>query len=339
MAITARELAEALGVSTATVSIALNGKKGISEEKRKMILDAAEQHGIRRDARRSVSSKLINLVVYKKHGKVYGDTAFFSSLMDGIASQIADSGYRLQLSYFYASQDPEEQWRSILSSGTAGLIILATEMLEEDFPVFANSPIPVVMLDADLRNASYDCVTINNIQGVGLAVNYLLDNGHRRLGYLCSSVTIPNFNERRLGYKIAIDTSPYRNECTSMEIPVGSTPETAYEDMTRFLDNNKEELPTAFFADNDIIANSCIRALKQHGYRLPDDISIVGFDNTSSNALISPALTSINVPKVYMGRYAVETLISRLEQNEETPTARHSINTTLVTRDSVKKIG
>ena len=117
MPITARELAGMLGVSTATVSIALNGKKGISDETRKMILDAAAQHGIRKDTRYNAASRLITLVVYKKHGKVYGETPFFSALIEGISAQVVDSGYRLQLTYFYASQDPAEQCRSIFTSG------------------------------------------------------------------------------------------------------------------------------------------------------------------------------------------------------------------------------
>ncbi|MDO4479156.1 MAG: LacI family DNA-binding transcriptional regulator [Lachnospiraceae bacterium] len=337
MATTARELAEMLGVSPATVSIALNGKKGISEETRAMILEAADKHGLKKNVRRS-NSKLITLVIYKKHGWVDGDTAFFSALMDGIGAQIADSGYRLQLFYFYASQDHAEQWRHILSSESAGLIILATEMADEDFTVFADSPLPVVILDAALRNCPYDCVTINNIQGVELAIRHLLDKGHRRFGYLCSDTPIPNFCERRQGYQIALASSPYRDECTSIEIPVDPAAETAYADMNRYLDEHTGPLPTAFFADNDVIAYSCMLALTQHGYKLPEDISVVGFDNTSSNVLLSPALTSVNVPKYYMGRYAVQILIARLEQPDDIPTMRHSINTTLIERDSVRQI-
>lgn len=337
MPITARELAGMLGVSTATVSIALNGKKGISDETRKMILDAAAQYGVRKDTRYNAASRLITLVVYKKHGKVYGETPFFSALIEGISAQVVDSGYRLQLTYFYASQDPAEQCRSIFTSGSEGLILLATEMMEEDFPPFANAPIPVVMLDCDLKTSCYDCVTIHNQQGVYLAVKHLLDNGHRKLGYLRSSVVIPNFTERYVGYEMAIASSPFREQCSSQVVRVSSTVSAAYEDMNAYLARNPQ-LPTAFFADNDIIAGSCIRALIEHGYRIPEDISIVGFDDIPSAVLSTPALTTVHVPKEHLGRYAVQRLIDRIQSGDSTPTVRHSINTSLVIRDTVKRM-
>lgn len=100
MSITAKELAGKLGISASAVSIALNGKKGISDEKRDFILRAAKEYGLKRPLRKSFSSTFINLVIFKKHGMVYGDTPFFAAVTEGISAEVANSGYNLQISYF-----------------------------------------------------------------------------------------------------------------------------------------------------------------------------------------------------------------------------------------------
>ena len=187
MAITAKALAKELGVSPAAVSIALNGRNGISEKKRQMILDAAESMGLRRDNRKSPASPVIHLVLFKKHGMVYGDTPFFSALLEGVSAQVSESGCRLQVSYFYAAQDYKEQLRGITSSDCAGILLLATEMDYEDLRCFMTLNLPIVILDSFFEDAPFDSVVINNIQGAVQAVEYLLACGHRHLGHIRSS--------------------------------------------------------------------------------------------------------------------------------------------------------
>ena len=140
MALTAKELAKILNISPASVSIALNGRKGISDEKRKMILEAADSYGLVKENRRQGASSVINLVIFRKHGMILGDTPFFSSVIEAISATVAKSGYSLQVSYFYSSQDHKEQVSSIVSSGCAGILLLATEMQESDFASFYPSP-------------------------------------------------------------------------------------------------------------------------------------------------------------------------------------------------------
>ena len=113
---TSKELAQILGVSPAAVSIALNGRSGISDEKRKMILEAADHYGIQRSTQKASVSSVINLVIYKRHGLIIQDNPFFTSVIEGISAQAATMGYHLQVSYFYRSQDRREQLRSIVSS-------------------------------------------------------------------------------------------------------------------------------------------------------------------------------------------------------------------------------
>lgn len=117
---------------------------------------------------------------------------------------------------------------------------------------------------------------------------------------------------------------------------VASTQEGAYYDMSSYLDTNPQ-LPTAFFADNDIIAVSCMRALKEHGYRLPDDISFVGFDDMPLSYVVSPKLTAIQVPKEAFGQRAVTRLSEKIKGKDDI-SLKISVNPTLVIRDSSKQL-
>ncbi len=333
MSISSKELASLLGISPSAVSLALNGKAGISDETRSLILRAAEEYGIKRPARRSSQSEFINLVIYKKHGLVYGDTAFFSAVIEGISAHIAKLGYNLQVSYFYGNQDQEEQFKILKLSECAGIILLATEMLEEDILLFEKLSQPLVVLDSYFETLNFDCVVINNVQGAYLATRYLLGCGHRHIGHIASSVPINNFAERSEGFHKAVAEAP---DCVSCHVRVSSTQEGAYRDMSAYLDASPE-LPTAFFADNDIIAVSCIRALKEHGYRIPDDISFIGFDDMPLSYVTSPKLTTVHVSKESFGQRAVMRLAEKIEDQNGAP-LKIAINTTLTVRDSVLRL-
>lgn len=333
MGISSKELAERLGVSPSSISIALNGKPGISDKTREKILSAAETYGLERPARRTSSSPYINLVIYKKHGLVYGDTPFFSAVIEGIGMEVARLGYKLQISYFYGNQNQDEQFKMLSISECAGIILLATEMLPGDIPLFRTLTQPLVVLDNDFRSPNFDCVVINNIQGAHMATKYLLDCGHRRIGHLFSSVRIRNFDERREGFLRAVSECAGCEVCT---VPVFSTQERAYDDMLRYLDGCAS-LPTAFFADNDIIAVACLRAMADRGIRVPEDVSLVGFDDMPFCYLTTPTLTTMHVSKEVFGRQSVSRLVEKI-QGETDHSLKIELNPKLVIRNSVKKL-
>jgi LacI family transcriptional regulator len=211
------------------------------------------------------------------------DTPFFSELIQGIELQTRKSGFNLLVTYFYESQNHTEQIGAIIASSCRGIILLATEMESRDMKIFTSLGIPLVVLDNSFNDINIDSITINNIQGSTQAVQYLLRSGHRRIGHLRSSVGINNFYERREGYlkNCNMGINP------DYTIPVTSTSAGAYGDMKKYL-GAKPEIPSAFFADNDIIAISCIRALREAGYRIPEDVSIIGFDDIPASSVIDP---------------------------------------------------
>lgn len=335
--VTARDVARAAGVSPATVSLVFRGKPGVGHETRERVLAVARDMGFEYDAPaapRRTSTLL--LVIYKQHGRVVADTPFFESLISGVSDTTYKLGYhRLSVTYFYAQQDKAEQLSSLRSIKCAGIILLATEMRAGDVSQFERLGVPVVLLDNWFPTRSLDSVVIDNTRGAWAAVRYLANVGHREIGYLHSNTEIRNFLERQEGYLSAMrGMGTMGIDPLHAIVNVGSTMESAYQDMMAYLDEDPY-LPTAYFADNDIIASSCIRALEDHGLSVPGDISVVGFDDVSTSALINPPLTTMAVPKTSMGALAVQRLVDRIQGNTGGENVRISVQPEIVQRKSV----
>lgn len=340
MGITAKELAEILGVSRSTISMVYNNKDGISEETRNAVLHAAKQYGYEFTKKKKVyvSPTIIQYIVFMKHGNVVSDTDFFSHVLLGIDHEIKRLGYSLQISYFYGTDTEEvkKQLEAIKYVQPDGLILLATEMNREDINCFKALKLPLVILDNYTDTDRSDCITISNVQGAYNATHYLIQMGHTSIGHLSSKIRIKNFDERAEGFEAAVRSASAENDIRSCDIPVGSTSESAYCDMCDYLDQ-KPELPSAFFADNDIIASSCMKALKDHGFSIPDPISVIGFDDMPFCDMLDPPLSTMRVSKEALGKAAVALLDRQLYKKPENH-IKIEISTELVERNSVKRL-
>lgn len=337
MAITAKDIAKQLGLSPAAVSLALRGRAGVSEETRRRVLDTAQQMGYVREERiRDPRMKMLQLVIYKRHGKVMADTPFFEQLTEGVARRARTLGYHLSVSYFYRTQDLQAQIDSIRSLKSEGILLLATEMSSTDIRIFSQIEVPILLLDNFFPSTRYDSVGIDNRHGAWNAVRYLIRCGHTRLGYLHSSVDIRSFAERQEGYLYGCQALPegeLRQDAVRRIVRVGPSTEAAAEDMHRYL-AAEPMLPTAFFADNDRIAAGCCRALLESGLRIPQDISVIGFDDSGICQLLNPPLTTMGVQKERMGALAVDRLHERLSL--QTPeTVRTLVQPSIVVRSTV----
>lgn len=311
-----RDIAQHSGVSISTVSLVLNGKPGISEATRRRVLETAAELGYqdyspRGKAKGKPSS--LQFILYKKHGQVVSDTPFFSNVLEGAEAEVRRLGFQLLITYIDESEGVEQQLQKVIDSSCAGMILLATEMSRADLEPFARTGIPMVVLDSYFEEITEDSVVINNMQGAFTATLYLCQKGHTHVGYLKSKVPINNFLERKDGFKKALKACkvPYNPEYI---FRLGTTIESAYADMKAVLAASPK-LPTAFFADNDIIAIGALRALKEAGYRIPQDISVIGFDDIPTCELMDPPLSSIRVPKHAIGQLAVTRLVGLLEHD------------------------
>lgn len=332
-----KDVAEKAGVSASTVSLVINNKPGISAQTRERVLATMQELGyVKERTPRSASrqkAQSIQFVLYKKHGLVVADTPFFTHLLEGVETQVKKYGFNLLVSYINEKQGVDAQLQSILHSGCSGLLLLATEMTAKDMQPFLHAGVPVVVLDSYFEEAAVDTVVINNKQGAYLATCHLGEMGNKTIGYLQSSVPINNFYERKDGYKKALKCLriPYNKEYV---FRLGASVDTAYSDMKALLQAGCR-LPQAFFADNDVIAMGAIKALREAGVSIPAEVSIVGFDDVPMCEMLDPPLTTIRVPKQYIGMLAVDRLAARMDSLNSVP-VKIEVRTELIKRGSVQ---
>ncbi len=334
MGITAKELAQKLNISAAAVSLALNNKPGVSTETRQRILKAAEKYGydFSRLAEKLRPTGAIYFVIYKKHGTIVTDTPFFSDVSEGISQYCKKEQYNLKISYIYEDESTlERQIQKIQSSDCRGIILLGTEMEVENIKPFLNLSVPILLLDAYFETVSCNCVLINNVQGAYLATKHLIQSCKKQPGYLQSSYQISNFAERSSGFYKAIRASGM-SASRSIVHKLSPSMEGAYADMIEII-KNKEPLASCYFADNDLIAIGAMKALKKNGYRIPSDICIVGFDNLPVSNAVEPPLTTIHVPKQYMGEVAAARLLTLIKDPRHPP-VKTEIMTQLIKRST-----
>ena len=331
MGITAKELAEKLHISPAAVSMALNDKPGVSTATRKRIKVAAEKYGYDFSRIQSKRTKhgVIYFIIYKKSGAVVDDTPFFLKLSEGIQSACAQEGYRLRTQYLHESDFCPRDLDELHASDCMGIILLGTEMMEEDLKPFLTLPPSLVLLDNYFDTVPCDAVLINNEQGAYLAARHLIRTCRAHPGHLRSSFSINNFLERANGFKKAVRA---HGMSFSQSIIHELTPSMsgAYADMKEILERG-EPIARCYFADNDLIAAGAIKALREAGRRIPEDVAIVGFDNIPISQILD--LTTINVPKEYMGELAAQRLFERI-RTPGLPAVKLAVTTDLIDRYS-----
>lgn len=335
MRITAKELAAQLHLSESAISLALNNKPGVSRETRNRVLEAAREQGY--DFSRIVSTAdrkkgAICFAVYRKSGAVVGDTPFFSELTSGVSNHCRRLGYECIIRYLYEEEDLRGQIFDLREARFAGVIVLATEMEEHILTLFDQLQLPLVFLDAYFDRPEYNFVLINNSQGAYQATRTLIRKCHAQPGYLRSSYWISNFDARADGFYRAIREAGM-STAQSPVIRLSPSQEGARADMKEYLRTEKE-VSRCYFADNDLIAIGAMQALKEAEYRIPEDVSIIGFDDISASEYVSPPLTTIEVPKTTLGETAVSRVVQLIEKQNLYP-LKIEVFTRLIRRKSV----
>ncbi len=337
MKVNIKQISDVTGFSAATISNALNGKRGVNKDTAEQIFTVAKRLGY-------VTEKKINkikLVVCKKTGDVETDTPFFLDLLAGMERTGREFGYDTVVTNLSLSD--AEEIEQLKREVTTGVILLATELSEEDMKQFDDCEAPLVVIDSWYDNMKYDSVLISNTDSVCQAVEYLFDKGHERVGYLKGTDRITNFYYRQLGFERAHQKrkKPLHSE---YDVEIRPMADIAYQDMKQYLEGMKKKsedlhtvLPTAYFADNDIIAIGALKALQEAGIRVPEDVSLIGFDDMPFCEMSSPKLTTIRVFKQEMGMIAVKRLLEHLAEAKVINT-KIQVCTQFIERESVRKL-
>lgn len=353
MAILAKDLAKQIGVSEATLSLVLNRKPGISQKTRARVERKVKELGYtdmllpentvhstsRHSAQHSIAgsqmnNKHLSFVLFKDNGKLLGMNSFFPLILDGIETTARKHGYSITIiNMDKISMASDLQY--IRESGTAGFVVFATELHEASVIDFKNLKLPFVIFDNYFLDQEVFSVKVNNEQGTYLSVKYLYETGHRKIGYLQSGLDINSFKERQ---KSALNAMQLFGLSQSEKYfyTIGYANEHAEKGMDALLSNTDiKKLPTAFLADNDLVAIGAMQSLKKHGYRIPEDFSIIGYDDRPICSLIDPKLTTIQLPRHRFGATAVELLIQQLENPENTDVISVEVNGKLIIRNTV----
>lgn len=336
-----KEIAKIANVSVATVSLVLNNKPGISDATRYKILEIAKslsENSRDRYPLNQLKQGAIRFVRIVKHGHTLNrdHDVFISAYIEGMESEARKNGYRLEVSTF-KTVDVTTIFELFHDLSIDGYIVLGTELNADDIAVLANADAPIVFMDTYFDFEKADFVNMSNIEEAFRVVKFLHAKQHRRIGMVRSCVEVKNFELRDTGFKNALEhfDIPYDEKSI---FTVDSTFEGAYQDMHEQL-KKRGRLPTAFFVVNDITAYGCIKALKERGYKVPDDVSIIGFDDLPMSALMDPPLTTMKVSNERIGRYAMRLIIERIAQDGSLPSTKVTIGGELIERKSVIDLG
>lgn len=331
---TIRELAKLIGVSPATISIVLNEKKGVSEDTRKKVLDAVKAYHYVHTVHKPGRGKDVLLLKYYKSGMLVEENqGFISMIIDSIAEQLRIE--QLGMTMTVAKTRLKSALDSIDYSKYCGMFLIATEVMEDDFNCLDSIPIPFVVVDNTIPNHRFSSVCMNNDENVYIALQYCRECGHTELGYFGSTTRAENFIERHNAFikyvkELNFHFNP-QNAYRMMPTMLG-----AHDDFARVLDYNPK-LPSCFFAENDTIALGAMKALKEKGYKIPRDISVVGIDDIPYSSINSPALTTIHIQRNIMGKQSVIQLMQLIEDPRFMP-MKTQITGRLVVRASVRDL-
>jgi len=328
---TIRQIADMLNVSPSTVSVVLNNKPGVRSDLREKIKAVLIENSYTIKEPKSNLGTIL-FVYYKSTNYLAArkdDT--LAMTLNALEEVCRNERYSFSLANATYYNIDELFSKSNLS-GIDGIILLGTEYYHEPSSAFFNLPVPLIVLDGFFPEHPINTVNIDNSYGVHQAISYLLKNGHKEIGYLKSAIEFGCLRDRtnciytsmeRLGLRLNPD----------YVIKVSQEAEKIQLEMRDFLDI-APSLPTAFIADNDIIGVSAIQSFQRKGLRVPEDVSIIGFDDSTICTIFSPHLTTVKSDFTKMADLAARRLIEMI--NEEEPSIiKSTVGTTFIPRQTV----
>ncbi|MDR3337441.1 MAG: LacI family DNA-binding transcriptional regulator [Treponema sp.] len=336
-----KDIAKAADVSPSTVSIAMHYKNGVSKEVRQRILNIAADMGYKNIPQKPFffsKNNTIRLLKIATHGHIVNDrhNAFISECLEGIETETKSRNLKLEVSFF--NHVPmEEIIASQRNAEVGGFIVLGTELSSHDLAYFSDIDKPLVFIDTYFPHSLFDCVDMDNMDGAFQAVQHFYNAGHRNIGLIKSMYKTRNFTMREFGFREVMEYFSLPVDEKNI-ISLDPTYDGSVQDMGAYLDRTGAPPPTAFFCMSDIISYGIIKALKDHNYNVPEDVSVIGFDDLPSSNFSDPPLTTIKVSTGEMGRRALEKLASRIMGQASQFTENTLISGKLMIRKSVRQL-
>lgn len=308
---TISELAKELGLSVSTVSRALNGKSVVKEDTRQLVVEAAKKYSympneIARSLKKS-STKTMAVVLPDI------SETFFSTIVKEIDRVVAKQGYMIILADTHENIENEKKYLDMLYTRRVDALVLATvDCSGNTVRRFMESDAPVVFIDNVPELQELDAVMIDNRQASRMAVECLISRGHRQIAVIAGSEKETTGVERLAGYEEAM--KEYGISVNRKLIAYGDyKQESGYVQMKRMLERRFENPFSAVYIVSEKMTYGAMKAIEESGFRVPEDISVVGFDIHEVGMEPRQKITSVRQPEAEIGRKVGELLLRRLD--------------------------
>jgi DNA-binding LacI/PurR family transcriptional regulator len=335
MKVTIYDVAKKAGVSISTASKALNDRKDVGEATKQRIRDIAKElnyepsHFARALAMRKTEN--IGVLTVRYYGTPVLTNPFYSKIIEGIEEQLIANNLNLLTNVLRKEQiDSFEIPKMVKEKNVDGLILLG--YMPEDFvSMVADRGLPVVVVDNHVNIKDISSIVMDDVSGGREAVAHLLRTGHRRVAYMSGPFKRLSFKRREEGYRQAHADAGLKVD--ERFVIVNEAEDSGLEWMKKVI--SYPEKPDAIFFCNDVTAIYAINVLREQGYKVPDDISVIGFDNIDLGSHFIPSISTVDIDKEKMGMKAVDFLMDRI--NKKAGEAEKLVfPVSLIIRDSVK---
>lgn len=341
MRIKSKDIAAALGISPATVSLVLNDRPGVNQETRRKVQEYLEQLEIRNyckiRAESAESRGTVLMLNYIKHGIILKrkENVSRSLLFDNLEYLSNKAGYRFDYQEFHEKTGNLEGFlQKCKNNDVKGIYILAAEMNRSDIYPFQRLKIPIVAGDNLFYEQGMDSFLIDNNEGIRRAVDYLVDKGHSHIIYLAENVDIFNFVERREAF-VQEMAERQCGDSSNRILHLGNTVDEVYESMNDYLDGGLRKT-SAFVLESSVISLGVSKALLERNIKVPREVSLIGFDALPELSIPGLNLTLIKGTHTKRHTAAVKHLIRHIvEEGEEDEMVRVYYRTRLLEGDSV----
>jgi LacI family transcriptional regulator len=326
-------IADTLHISKNSVSQALAGKDGVSEETRRQVIETAEKIGyVYSETRKRKQPERKQTIALLASDYAFAQRDFFGEIYLSIERECSERGFSLLIQPVNTDARDRLILPSFFENQTIDGVLVLSHISTPYINMLVGTGIPTVLIDHHHPDLHADCVLTNNRFGAYEAVRYLNRLGHKKIGFWGNVAFSPSYYERMEGYVRAMDDA-------GLDIH----PEWLVKDAVEESSDVSEKmsaiasLPTAWFCVNDGLGFLLISCLNQMGLRVPGDLSVCSFDNGQLSRISTPTTTTVGIDLTLYGRKAVEQLLWRMDHASE-PFVETLLPTTLIPRGSTKAI-
>lgn len=327
-----RDVAATADVSLSTVSLVVNGKPGVSQDRRERVLKVIKELNYIPGGRQKsvVGTKIIGLLM-ESLSEASRSEGFYLRIVSGIEETAYELGYQVLLHVYRPAIDPLNSIRELMGRDVDGLIVANDgDITPNVIQNIAEAGIPLVLVE-NVQNFTLHAVTADNFTAGRIMTEYLIRLGHQRIGALGGPDKYSSLRDRMRGYRIAMLENGLALDPSLQPSSVSGNPRKGYGQMQKLM--ALPEPPTAIFAVSDRAAFGAMEAIKDAGLVCPDDISVVGIDDVRDSAYSTPPLTTFRVPKYDLGKTAV-LMLHNLRLDKSIPPAKTVLLGKLLVRQS-----